>query len=106
MGGIPEKLMNNQTFWRIYLPLYRADYTLLTKYDFGSLALDCEIPLTGLYGENDLTPEAMQVWRRYFHGACSFVRFPGGHFFMTRHCRETAALIERRLADGGREDGV
>lgn len=106
MGGIPEKLLENRTFWRIYLPLYRADYTLITNYDFDKMALACDIPLTGLYGKDDLTLEEMRAWRRYFHGECEFVEFPGNHFFMTEYCRELAALMEERLLWGGTGHGV
>lgn len=101
MGGVPEKLLENQTFWRIYLPLYRADFMLITQYDFDKLTLACEVPLTGLYGERDLPPEEMRAWQRYFHGECEFVEFPGNHFFITEYCREVAELVESRLLKGG-----
>lgn len=106
MGGVPEKLLENQTFWRMYLPLYRADYTLITNYDFDKLTLACEVPLTGLYGKQDIAPEEMRAWSRYFHGEREFVEFPGNHFFITEHRRELAELMERRLSKGGAESGI
>lgn len=106
MGGVPEKLLENRTFWRMYLPLYRADYTLITNYDFDKLTLACEVPLTGLYGKQDIAPEEMRVWSRYFHGECEFVEFPGNHFFITEHRRELAELMERRLSKGGEVNGI
>lgn len=93
LGGVPEQLRNNRTFWRAYLPLYRADYTLITGYDFDKLTLACEIPLTGLYGKQDLSLEEMRAWRKYFQGECEFVEFEGNHFFITEHSREVAELI-------------
>ena len=106
LGGVPEKLLGNRTFWRVYLPLYRADYTLITNYDFDKLTLACEIPLTGLYGDGDLTPEEMGAWGRYFHGERELVEYTGNHFFITEHGRELAELIERRLLEGGAEHGI
>lgn len=106
LGGVPEKLLENRTFWRMYLPLYRADFRLITNYDFDKLTLACEVPLTGLYGDRDLSPEEMEAWRRYFHGECEFVEYPGNHFFMTEHGREMAGLIEGRLWEGEGEDGI
>ncbi|MCM1235102.1 MAG: alpha/beta fold hydrolase [Ruminococcus flavefaciens] len=93
LGGVPEKLLENRTFWRMYLPLYRADFMLITHYDFDKLTLACEIPLTGLYGDQDLPPEEMKAWKRHFHGECEFVEYPGNHFFITEHSREVAGLI-------------
>ena len=106
LGGVPEKLRENRTFWRVYLPLYRADYTLITHYDFGRLALACEVPLTGLYGSRDISPEEMAAWRRYFRGECEFVEFEGDHFFITGRSREVAELIRDRLREEGDADGL
>lgn len=96
-GGIPEKLLENRTFWRLYLPLYQADYTLIANYRFSGLALDSEIPLTAFYGKEDILAEKMEAWQQYFHGECEFIEFSGGHFFITEHCREVAEWIEKRL---------
>ena len=52
-GGVPEKLLNNKAFWRMYLPLYRADYTLIGKYKFENLSLKSDIPATVFYSEED-----------------------------------------------------
>ena len=106
LGGIPEKLLENRTFWRVYLPLYRADYTLITGYDFDKLTLACEVPLTGLYGKQDLDLEQMRAWSQYFHGECEFVGFEGNHFFITEHAPELAELMLDRLRKGGDMDGI
>lgn len=104
LGGVPEKLLENRTFWRMYLPLYRADFRLVTGYDFDKLTLACEVPLTGVYGKQDLPREEMEAWSRYFHGECELVEYSGDHFFITEHRRELAELMERRLVKGGTED--
>lgn len=104
LGGVPEKLLENRTFWRMYLPLYRADFMLITGCNFDKLTLACEVPLTGLYGKQDLPREEMQAWSRYFHGECEFVEYPGNHFFITESSRELAELMRRRLVRGGTEN--
>lgn len=106
LGGVPERLLENRTFWRVYLPLYRADYTLITNYDFDKLTLACEIPLTGLYGAQDIVPEEMRGWRKYFQGECEFVEFEGGHFFITQRRQELAELIADRMEGGAGTDGI
>ena len=39
-GAVPEELVDNQTFWRMYMPLYKADYRMIGRYDFGYLNLN------------------------------------------------------------------
>lgn len=41
-GALPEKLIHNQSFWRMYLPLYRADYAMIGDYRFEDLDLKTE----------------------------------------------------------------
>lgn len=52
-GAVPEKLINNKSFWRLYLPLYRADYSIIGKYKFEDLDLKSEVPATVFYSEID-----------------------------------------------------
>lgn len=96
-GGIPEKLLHNRAFWRIYLPLYRADYTLIGKYRFEKLDLKTEIPATIFYSETDTPLADMELWKNYFIGDCVYHRFDGTHFFIHEHHREMAEIMRERL---------
>jgi surfactin synthase thioesterase subunit len=96
-GGIPEKLLNNPAFWRMYLPVFRADYEMIWKYDFGKLDLRTEIPAEIFYSQEDTPLAEMEKWRRYFTGECDFHRYPGNHFFILEHHREMAGVLRRRL---------
>ena len=69
-GGIPEKLLKNEPFWRMYLPLYRADYTLIGKYRFEDLQFRTRIPATVFYSETDTPRKDMEGWSRFFIGLC------------------------------------
>ena len=92
-GGVPEKLRENQSFWRIYLPLYRADYSLIGAYDFNALDLSADIPLTVFFSETDTPRKDMQQWTRYFTGPCEFIAFEGTHFFIRDNHVEMAKKI-------------
>ncbi len=96
-GGVPETLVNNRSFWRLYLPLYRADYTMIGKYDFADLDLRMEIPMTVFYSEEDTPLGEMEQWKKYFAGESEFLRFEGSHFFMQQHYREIAGIISERM---------
>lgn len=96
-GGIPESLVNNRSFWRVYLPVYRADYTLIGRYNFQGLDLKSNIPTTIFYSETDTPYSDMAQWKQFFVGECNFVRYEGNHFFIQEHCREMANVIRRSL---------
>ena len=92
-GGIPEKLLENGSFWRMYLPLYRADYGLIGKYRFEDLRIRTEVPATVFYSETDTPRRDMEAWSRYFTGTCEYAAFPGQHFFIQEHHEEMARMI-------------
>lgn len=96
-GGVPESLVDNKSFWRLYLPIYRADYTLIGSYDFQRLYLESKIPATVFYSETDTPYANMTQWKRVFIGTCKFVRYEGNHFFIQEHCQEMADVIKESL---------
>ena len=99
-GGVPEKLLGNQSFWRIYLPLYRADYALIGAYDFSALDLVTDIPLTVFYSETDTPLEDLRQWTRFFTGKSEFIAFEGTHFFIQNHHAEMAQIIASHMTAG------
>lgn len=96
-GGISEKLINNESFWRVYLPIYRADYSLIAKYDFDSLKLQTSIPLTVFYSEEDTPYKDMMSWNDFFVGKTDYIEYSGTHFFINEHYQEMAQEIRDRL---------
>lgn len=99
-GAVPEKLIHNNVFWRTYLPVYRADYSIIGKYDFSSLDLKLDIPATIFYSETDTPLIEMKKWERYF--PCEYYSFEGTHFFIQQHYKEMAEIIATRV--GGIHD--
>ena len=96
-GAVPEKLINNKSFWRFYLPLYRADYSIIGKYRFEDLNLHVDVPASIFYSEKDTPREEMELWKQYFTGQCNFYEFEGSHFFIQEHHQEMAKVIETML---------
>lgn len=96
-GGIPKELQNNAAFWRVYLPVYRADYSLIGTYNFCKLNFSCRIPTTVFYSETDTPIEEMNRWKTYFAGACDFFRYEGNHFFMKEHYKDITRIIEDKV---------
>lgn len=97
-GGVPEKLIGNSSFWRVYLPVYRHDYALIGQYDFEHICFASDIPATVFYSQADTPLPMMQDWRRIFTGACSFVKMDGSHFFIYGNEEKMARIIQETLA--------
>lgn len=96
-GGVPEVLLNNRTYWRTYLPLYRADYIIIGKYNFDNLDLRTRIPVVVFYSETDTPLKEMMLWENYFVGAVDYYKFEGGHFFIREHHGKMAEIISGKM---------
>lgn len=96
-GGVPESLIDNKSFWRIYLPLYKADYLMIARYRFEDININTQIPATVFYSEEDTKFEDMKHWRDYFNNSCEFIEYTGQHFFINTYYKEMAEIIKDRM---------
>lgn len=96
-GAIPQQLIDNDSFWRMYLPIYKADYALIEKYKFEGLDLKTDIPATVFYSETDTPYKDMLNWKRYFIGRIEFRCYEGNHFFILDKCKDICIEIENVL---------
>ncbi len=94
-GAVPKRLLDNKVFWRTYLPVYRADYMIIGKYQFEQLDMKADIPTTVFYSETDTPLSEMQLWEKYF--PCEFHQYPGTHFFIQEHHAEMAEIIKNKM---------
>ena len=81
----------------MYLPLFRADYTLISAYRFEELTLKTTVPATVFYSETDTPYDEMRLWTKHFAGVCEFIPYDGSHFFIQQHYREMADVIRDRM---------
>lgn len=91
-GGIPEKLINNDLFWRTYLPIYKADFSILNKFDFQwnfQTDVECNI----FYSETDSPLKKMKKWKDIFIGEINFYKFNGNHFFIYDNIEKICKII-------------
>lgn len=96
-GAVPETLMNSKVFWRTYLPLYRADYSIIGKYRFEDLNFKTKIPATVFYSETDTPLVEMTKWKEHFVGEMDFHCYEGNHFFIRQHHKAMARVINSYL---------
>ena len=82
-NGIPQVVMDEPELLKMLLPTLRADICAIETYVFGD-----EPPLAMpflIYGGMDdpqMTPQAIDAWRRLTAGGMTLRLFPGGHFYL------------------------
>ncbi len=97
-GGVPQKLMDNPTFWRIYMPVYQSDFQMIWSYDFDGMTDSSDIPATVLYSDTDTPTGDIRLWDHFFTGQNIYHCFEGNHFFLREHQDEIAEIINWTLS--------
>lgn len=95
LGGIPEKLLTSDAFWRIYLPLYRSDYNCIWNYDFEEVNFST-ISATVFFSENESSLEDMIGWNKFFL-VKNFYGYKGTHFFIKEYYKEISEVIINQI---------
>jgi len=95
IGGIPDTLLDLPEFLDAFLPMLRADFTLIETWR-GSQTQLLTCPMTAFVGTSDplVTPWQMREWQRHTGGPFVFQDFAGGHFYL----KENQADFLARLA--------
>lgn len=96
-GAVPKQLENNNVFWRTYLPIYRADFGIIAKYNFDKLDIKLDIPAVVFYSETDTPLKDMRQWEKYF--PCEFCQFIGNHFFIQQHHEDMGRIIKDKIGE-------
>ena len=94
-GTIPEEFFTNRSLTKLFMPVVRADYSLIEHYcDTKHYVLDC--PIVGFYGENDemVRPEETAGWANYTSHEYISRIFPGDHYFYYDSQEEIADIIK------------
>ncbi len=95
-GDVSKKLLNNSAFWKVYLPIYRADYSIISKFVFDNLTKNIDVPATVFYSETDTPYLVMKGWNKFYKDI-EFISYKGSLFFKREHTLEMADDIASRL---------
>ncbi|WP_406150546.1 thioesterase II family protein [Streptomyces sp. NBC_01012] len=98
LEGTDSGVLDDPELLQLILPTVRSDYGAAETYHAGADAL-VGCPVVALAGDQDphVTLDEAAAWRRHATGAFDMKVFPGGHFFLTDHEPEIAALIAETL---------
>lgn len=98
-NNIPDAIANDPELMEIFLPLLRADITLLDTYHYvPESPLAC--PITAYGGDSDLrvAPDALEAWRTHTTQSFAVQMFPGGHFYLQAERVPLLRSLSRELA--------
>lgn len=98
-GGTPRAVLEDRELMELFVPVLRADFTLLETIQFRETA-PLHMPIAMFGGADDprATPEEIREWSRYAAGAFSVHICPGGHFFIRDNEEPFMEAFRRELA--------
>ncbi|VEP17542.1 Linear gramicidin dehydrogenase LgrE [Hyella patelloides LEGE 07179] len=90
-NGTPEEVLNNEELMELFLPILRADFSLIETHAY-SLAKPLNCPIDVFGGSEDWTVniDELKAWQEHSETGFSLQMFPGDHFFL--HSAETIFL--------------
>ncbi len=92
---MPAEVLQNAELLKLYLPVLRADLTLLDTYSYTpEELLTCPISAFGGVKDWAVGQEDIAAWRAHTTGPFRMRMFPGGHFFLN----EDRLLLLQALA--------
>lgn len=99
MGGIPERILNNDNLMRILEPIVRADFQVINTYEYKSAGA-MDIPISVIVGSDEgISYQQAQLWQRETTLKINVNEFQGDHFFIFHHAAEIMELIHSRLIE-------
>ncbi|MEU3252305.1 alpha/beta fold hydrolase [Streptomyces sp. NPDC006997] len=82
-GAIPPLLREDAQMRAMYLPILRADTTMLETYRYTpGPVLDCPVLAYGGVDDPETTTASLAAWAEVTGAGCGTLLLPGGHFFL------------------------
>lgn len=98
-GGMPAAITDEPELLELFLPVIRADVTLLETHDFRPEApLDVPLSAFGGSGDHQTTAALLGAWQALAAAPITVRHFPGGHFYLHQHRAEFLHALGLDLA--------
>lgn len=83
LNGTPPAVLENAELMELFLPVLRADFTVLETYIYTSEPpLECPITVFGGLQDSRVDCDELQAWQEQTKADFNLHMFPGGHFFL------------------------
>ena len=98
-NNIPDIVVNDPELLAIYVPLLRADVTLLDTYVYTpDRVLDCPIVALGGVDDERVPYASLEAWREHTTQSVRVRQFPGGHFYLQSGYPALLKVLAQELA--------
>ena len=98
-GAIPDSVKNSPELLEIFVPILKADFALLEKYDFeASTALECPISVLDGIDDDWTQSEKIHAWKNFTTQSFDYQVFEGDHFFIQSMTDEVIQHMVARLS--------
>ncbi len=98
-NNLPEAVVNDPELMAIFLPLLRADVTLLDTYRYiAERPLDCAITAYGGVDDRQVTRVGLEAWRDQTTRSFQTRLFSGGHFYLQTERAQLVQAISQDLS--------
>lgn len=95
-NAVPQGLIENRAFWRVYLPIYKADYLMISGYTFEACEDISNIPTSIFFSGEDTAKEDIVKWDNYF-STTEYYEYSGSHFFICDNYKKMAHIIAKKM---------
>ncbi|MCC6456104.1 MAG: thioesterase [Caldilineaceae bacterium] len=98
-NGIPRVVLENEELLKLFLPIMRADVTILDTYQYHD-APPLACPITTYGGEQDpsVALHELRAWQTQTDATFRLIRFAGGHFYLQDALPNLLQDIQQELA--------
>ena len=97
--AIPPLLREDRAVRELYLPILRADTTMLETYAYRpEPPLGCPLAIYGGRADPEVSPADLAEWQVQTQAGSAVATFPGGHFYLQEQRAELLADLGGRLA--------
>jgi len=99
-GGIPTIIREDPELLALFLPILKADFSILETYQFMvEPAFDFPISAFGGLQDTSITQDDLAAWRLHTNRSFTLQMFPGDHFYLQNQRESLLQAISRELMD-------
>jgi medium-chain acyl-[acyl-carrier-protein] hydrolase len=100
-NGIPQAILAEPELMQLFIPILRADFTLMETYRFvPEQLLEQNVTIFGGTDDQIVSRDDLSGWKELTRGTTDFHLMPGGHFFLQTGQAGLVGLIGKQIMDG------
>lgn len=99
LGGIESGLLHNKEFLDLYIPILKADFSILENYQFNhkDRSINSDLVIFSATNDQYISREKLNDWATFTSKEAIFHEFEGNHFFINEYSTDVIHLINQQL---------